>query len=148
MPRKFESQRDRALQKKYGISEKEWDEMFAKQGKVCKICGRPPSGRSLHTEHDHRLVYYKIKTKKLEEGWLAETNDEINPIRLGFNSVRKTKSEAIRAVKRSLLRASIRGICCYGCNSMLRWGHDDPSILRSAAKYLDDYHTKLRGING
>lgn len=31
----------------------------------------------------------------------------------------------------------IRGLACWKCNNLLRWGRDDPAILRAAARYLD-----------
>lgn len=46
------------LQKKYGISQAEWQEMFLKQGGVCAICGCHQRYQSLAVDHDH-------KTKKV-----------------------------------------------------------------------------------
>src|SRR5438094_9480440 len=47
---------DRAghLKRKFGISLEQYEEMLAKQGGVCAICGAPPpEGTSLHVDHDH-----------------------------------------------------------------------------------------------
>lgn len=44
------------LKTKYGITLKEWKEMFEKQGKACAICGVPvPNTKNVwHTDHDHK----------------------------------------------------------------------------------------------
>ena len=40
--------------KRFGVSGEEYDRMFAVQGGVCSICGRPPTERkALHVDHDH-----------------------------------------------------------------------------------------------
>lgn len=43
-------QRDNHLKYKYGISELEWNAMFAQQDGRCAICRKD---RKLHTDHDH-----------------------------------------------------------------------------------------------
>lgn len=40
---------------RYGVTADEWDEVLAFQNGVCAVCGAipPPSGRNLHSDHDH-----------------------------------------------------------------------------------------------
>jgi len=44
----------RKLKKNYGISLEEYDRLLKKQNGVCASCGKPPNGRRLHVDHDHR----------------------------------------------------------------------------------------------
>ena len=53
-PEAKRAQRDGYLRRKYGITIKEYDEMFRAQNGVCGICGREPHPTiSLHVDHDH-----------------------------------------------------------------------------------------------
>jgi hypothetical protein len=46
--------RDRAkVLRRHGLTPADYDTMLAKQGGVCKICGRGPQGDRLHVDHDH-----------------------------------------------------------------------------------------------
>lgn len=50
-----EYQKNYMLKKAYGITLKQWGEMFEAQGKVCAICGTDePKGRGWQTDHDHQ----------------------------------------------------------------------------------------------
>jgi hypothetical protein len=42
------------LQKKYGISQAQWQEMYAKQGGVCAICGCRQRYQALAVDHCHK----------------------------------------------------------------------------------------------
>lgn len=44
-----------ALRRKYGISQKQYDDLLAAQGYGCAICKRPPDGpkKPLNVDHDH-----------------------------------------------------------------------------------------------
>lgn len=149
MPRKFDDKRrNRDLLKKYGITLEEYNKMLAEQDGACKICGSHPTGRPLHVDHWHALLYWKLRSTRTDDGWLVESNDEVNLMPLKISVRAKKKTDALKEARRQLLRLSIRGLICWRDNSALRWGKDDPVILRSAAKYLEDYHAKLRGING
>ena len=86
-----ESERERRLLKRYGITNDEYERLLLVREGCCWVCGKKPSGRRLHVDHDHK-----------KKG-----------------------------------RASIRGLVCWACNSMLQRGRDDPAILRSAADYLE-----------
>lgn len=47
-------ERDKYLQKTYGISLNDYNKLLEKQGGKCKICGVVPNGKnSLHVDHDH-----------------------------------------------------------------------------------------------
>ena len=47
-------QRDGHLRRTFGLSLAEYDDLLARQGGKCAICGRPPrEGSSLHVDHDH-----------------------------------------------------------------------------------------------
>ncbi len=50
-----EKSRERYLQKAYGISTAEYDELLVRQGGVCAICGAASDsrGRRLVVDHDH-----------------------------------------------------------------------------------------------
>lgn len=45
---------NRQLKKLYGISLDEYERLLEKQNGVCAVCGKPPNGRRLHVDHDHR----------------------------------------------------------------------------------------------
>lgn len=49
-------QRDKYLQKKYGITLAQYDVMLAKQNDCCALCGKHKSlsKHPLHVEHNHR----------------------------------------------------------------------------------------------
>lgn len=140
MPNNADKAREKRYIKKYNKTLDQYNAMFREQKGICKICGKEPTGRPLHIEHDHKLRYVKIKTTKLQSGWLAET---LNP-KYGVVMTRKTKSEAIQAVRQEMLSVSVRGLVCWACNSMLKWGSDNPDILRKGAEYLDKYQSKFK----
>lgn len=48
-----EYKRNYHLQKTYGITSEEYDEMLEAQGGVCKICGATPGARRLAVDHCH-----------------------------------------------------------------------------------------------
>ena len=41
-------------ERKYGITQDDYDHMLAEQGGVCAICGRPPKTRRLSVDHNHK----------------------------------------------------------------------------------------------
>lgn len=54
------SNRDKALQRRYGITEAQWDRMFARQKGRCPVCTRPiykpgnrEGKRAAAVDHDH-----------------------------------------------------------------------------------------------
>lgn len=50
----IEKNRKGALAKRYGLSQADYDRMYAAQGGVCAICGKPPKKKRLSVDHDHR----------------------------------------------------------------------------------------------
>ncbi len=52
------SKRDRYLQSRYGIDEKEYERLLVLQHRVCAVCGRAGKTRRLAVDHNH-------KTKKV-----------------------------------------------------------------------------------
>lgn len=84
--------RNRDLQRLYGINLNDYNHLKNKQGRVCRICGKPnTNGRVLVVDHDH-----------------------------GTNEV--------------------RGLLCDKCNLAIGLLDDNPQILRTAIKYLDEYN--------
>lgn len=47
-------QKDKYLQKKYGISLKEYRLILRQQNGKCAICRHPPKTRALNVDHDHK----------------------------------------------------------------------------------------------
>jgi hypothetical protein len=37
----------------FGITQADYDDLLARQGGGCAICGKPPGKISLHVDHDH-----------------------------------------------------------------------------------------------
>jgi hypothetical protein len=52
--RELSNNSGRRLGKLYGISLDEYDRMLEKQNGVCAVCSKPPNGRRLHVDHDHK----------------------------------------------------------------------------------------------
>lgn len=48
------SARDEYLLKRYGITEKRYQEILREQGSRCAICHRPPGSRRLAVDHHHK----------------------------------------------------------------------------------------------
>jgi hypothetical protein len=46
-------EREGHLRRTFGITQAEYDELLARQGGGCAICGRKPGKISLHIDHDH-----------------------------------------------------------------------------------------------
>jgi 5-methylcytosine-specific restriction endonuclease McrA len=45
--------RRRALIRKYGITESDYEAMLQRQRGLCAVCGEPPGQKRLHVDHDH-----------------------------------------------------------------------------------------------
>lgn len=46
--------RNKRLMSLYGITLEQYEQMLTAQNGVCAICGRIPTGRSLHVDHNHK----------------------------------------------------------------------------------------------
>ena len=133
--------RNSYLMRKYGITEKEYQQMLTTQCFGCKICGNKPktNGRRLHVDHDHAVEKLRIGTKKRADGrWISAAL--VNTAKTNaVMAVGATRSEAIQNVRKQLLRASVRGLLCWHCNTLLQKARDNHEILRNAAKYIEEY---------
>ena len=145
-----ERSRDLALQKKYGITLAEYNEMLLKQGGGCWICGKPGVTRSLHVDHDHKWKNLPVKYEKGHWGndvwrWHATTEYRGGT----YMEEARTKPEVSKKIKIKVKRASIRGLLCMGCNTGLRKYSDNPDRLARAAVYLSRFinKTSSRGSN-
>lgn len=132
---------DQRLRKTYNISLTDYKVLLRSNCGNCWICGRPPNKCRLSVDHDHAWKKVKIQSEK----WTPEKNNadtwcvEADYLGQNFFAINPKKSEAVKELKQQLLRASVRGLCCVWCNRGLRYYHDSPEILRSAARYLDDF---------
>jgi len=45
--------KDRQLRRTYGITLEDYAALLDQQGGVCRLCGKPPSKKSLHVDHCH-----------------------------------------------------------------------------------------------
>ena len=135
--------RDSYLKRKFNRTEAEYNRALAKQGGVCKCCGRPPGARALHVDHDHKVENWKIVSVKDMNSWKAYP-EGLRGI-LNFMEYGKTKPEARAKVKARLKRLSCRGILCWSCNSGLKKFQDDHARLTKAGLYLWEYQNFLDG---
>lgn len=131
---------DRRLRRTYGISLGEYNQMLAEQGGCCAICKKPPTGRRLHVDHDHRVQRGKVypPVKRPDKTWSVVFQ---TPRADFFVTGLKTRSEAKRIAKDALTRMSVRGALCWQCNTGLQKWRDNPDHLEAAAKYLRKFQT-------
>lgn len=92
-----ETSREWYLQKKYGISIAEYNQILDEQNGVCKICDQPEVKKDRHTSETVRL-----------------------------------------AVDHCHTTGKVRGLLCVRCNLGIGRFEDNPELLRSAARYLED----------
>lgn len=131
--------RAKNLMDKYALTPEDYAGMALEQGGACKCCGKVPTGRDLHVDHDHKVAKTKFKVAQVVAGgaWLAVCE------RFNHTLAAKSREEAEQVMRRWLLRKSIRGLLCWACNSGIRKFLDKPVLLRSAANYLDEFAAKV-----
>jgi hypothetical protein len=140
-----EKRLDQYYLRKFGWTLAQIDAMFALQGNVCKICGRPPGIRRLNVDHDHAFDRVKLFIERLPDwNWAAFLDDHsASAIAIGL-----TRKEARANGKRELRRRSVRGGLCLRCNKGIQMFEDSKAPLppeqrfENAAKYFRDFRSK------
>ncbi len=128
-----DKRRDAYYRRKYGISLDDYERMDFIQNRVCAICHRPPTKNRLAVDHWHGWKYVKLNTTRVGSEWLSVAYE--NQAK-EISWAGKTKSEAIRGLRKMLQKKSVRGLLCFSCNSGLRKYADDPNRFEAAAEYL------------
>lgn len=131
------------LIKKYGINLDDYEDMLRDQGGGCAICGREPTTKRLHVDHDHAFDRVKLVSVKTDGRWVTTTP-------LGFVPRTRvsgdTKAVTVKAVRGRLKRLSVRGLLDWKCNTALQKFQDNPDKMEAAAQYLrkftDQYKEK------
>jgi Recombination endonuclease VII len=134
--------KDKRLQKEYRWTLEMYNELDRIQHHQCAICNRLfKTGGNLDHEH------FKIETSRMsptsKTGWLASTTFKDGR---RFFLQRKTKKDAIDALRDVALPASVRGLLCpgrhgsagHGCCNRLLGRVDDISWLQQSINYLKD----------
>lgn len=116
-----ERDKDKRLQRKFGIDIVEFHRREAEQKRCCKICG------GLLTAFGPPVVdHFHFRTNALRHfdsflltthGWDAEAYDESGQVM--HHAWALTKAHALRIVKIGAMPKSIRGLLCYKCNYAL-----------------------------
>jgi len=111
-PEQREQQKEKRLQKKYGISLARRNEMAHEQNHKCKICGGaldaygPP-----HVDHFH----FKIEAERDPNvGWRTLVRNELGIVR--FRASAPTRKAAEQEVRDQAKDWSVRGLLCFKCN--------------------------------
>lgn len=140
--------RDKYLKRKYNISLEEYNEMLKKCDGGCWVCGKKPKlGRSLHTDHDHRVARTKVLIKRWYDAagrkfWAASA--KITPNRT-LITTHLNRKRAKQAIERELLRLSVRGLLCWIHNTAIQKFRDNQADLAAASLYLRNYQDRLKG---
>lgn len=142
-PREGSSPRDKYLRQKFNISEEEYNSALAEQNGKCKGCLYVPTTVSLHVDHNHEIANRKVLSEKKNGVWWAYPENQAGIF--NFEESAKTKSLAIRAVKRRLLRYSVRGLVCWHCNASIKKLRDSWAIAQNLSKFLFEYYQFLDG---
>lgn len=124
----------------YGKTLEEKEKLDARFGNRCWICRSKSSTGRLHTDHDHKVKYFKIVITKRtigDQGFIAAIPE------VGVREWGKNINEAKRAARKAAKTKSVRGSLCFPCNGGLRKFHDNPEYLENAARYLRAYKASL-----
>jgi hypothetical protein len=125
------------------LSKEEKTAIRAEYGNRCSICGSTGGTRALSIEHDHAMTKRKITCYKTFGMWKAALAHPTLRTCEFFEA--PTRAEALKKARTEMVRQSIRGICCYWCNSGLKWFKDNPGLLLAAANYISRFRSKLYG---
>lgn len=110
-PRKFLNEKDSRYFRKYGITLAEYDEILAKQGGKCAICGSSESGG---------------------RKWISGS-------KAGF-AIDHKHVEGYSKMPPEEKRKYVRGLLCVTCNNrVLGLLEDNIELVRKAEKYLESY---------
>jgi hypothetical protein len=135
------------LEKSYGITLDEYNQLLKSQDGVCAICKRPPKKNMLSVDHDHKfnkikgfVAKYGVKYEAIPTGKFWEF------IKLTPNKgiIGATRKEALEKFRAFFKRRSIRGLLCMRCNRSLQMMCDDPVRLRRAADYLELFNLSVK----
>lgn len=136
---------DKRLQRAYGITLAEYNKMLDEQGGVCAICGKPPTNKRLHTDHDHlsHKVVITITKDSINGTYTAWAEGGAHGVNIYFYPDNKTRKEARARAKLDAKRKSVRGLLCWPCNRALQKFRDNPDLMESAAKYIRKYKASI-----
>jgi hypothetical protein len=126
---------DAHYRKDYNITLRDYEYLAKQHDGKCWVSDRPPVTRRLHVDHDHSWTKVKIDTAKSDNTWAASA--EYNGVL--YVSTSAKRSLAVRDLKQTLLRASVRGLLSYNINAGLQKFSDSPELLRAAADYLEKF---------
>jgi hypothetical protein len=126
-------QRDKYYQRKYGITLAEYEKLLALGDGGCWICSWKPQEHHnrLAVDHDHKIEKTPVKAFRVLTGWRAYASEIFKTPELHAN-----RADAVKEVKRQLLRRSVRGLVCWNCNSLLKKAKDCWETLNHAARYI------------
>jgi hypothetical protein len=144
------AQKDKYLQKKYGITLAKYNEMLEEQAGVCAICGwKPTEGkRALAVDHDHGWKKVKHASYTVNGIWIVCTVKSDYTVYKYITTKGRTKSEALTKFKKILLTASVRGLLCWNCNRGLQIFKDSTWSLHTASNYIRNHRDtpKTQGV--
>lgn len=103
---------DLRLQRLYGLTLKEYEDMLAEQGGRCAICRRPPKKVRLAVDHNHAIERTQITVSRKKEKWVALA--AVSGV--GYGVISTTRPDAVIGLRKILKRRSVRGILCFVCN--------------------------------
>lgn len=135
---------DKKLQRAYGITLEQYEQMLKEHDGGCWICGwKPQEGhRALAVEHDHKVSNAKLKFDKVKRQVVAAYSEPLYVEAIIYPFGISLKQARV-AIKKELKRVSVRGLVCWACNILLKKGRDNPEILEAAARYLRNYKEKF-----
>lgn len=85
------SMRDYQRRLRYGVTEKQCEEMLEKQGGVCAICGLPPTEKSLCVDHDHVTGKFRGLLHRVCNTGIGNLKDSAELCRKAANYLERTK---------------------------------------------------------